>query len=115
MTELPQVPGMAELKPAGTDSVGMFRSMFGDPKPQNYSQLLDALRETDINLALATIYVDDNTGEAPGSIFHGWTAEIHDDEDMERSLSTAGWPTKEALLNDLKCAGAIMSTVIVNE
>lgn len=104
-----------QLPAPGTDETGMFRSAFGDPKPANLEQLRQALDELGISATTASVLISHDPDDEPP--FRGWNAEFTEDvqtaddlddggEDWEtRMLNTAGFPTKEALMEVLTQVG----------
>jgi hypothetical protein len=114
-----------DLPAPGADGTGMFRSAFGDPKPASLEQLRQALDEIGISATLASVVVDHCPDDEPP--FRGWSAEFCDDiqvsdeaddegEEWEtRMLNTAGFPTKEALMDVLTQVGVRTRNIHFNE
>lgn len=85
----------------------MFRSMFNDPKPANFSEMTATMSEMDVDTALAqaVIYSPDDQASAP---FIGWTAEVlPTDATGENGFETAGWENRDELVNALRSAGVV--------
>lgn len=103
----------------------MHRNMFGDPYPATLEQLIAAFAETAISPRLASVMINHDPDDAPP--FTGWSAEFSDDvqiaDDLDddgeqwetRTFSTAGFPTKEALLEVLGAVGVRLNQVSTYE
>lgn len=100
--ELPEPPEGLSLTKPGLDGSGMFRSAFGEPKPRSFDQLLEAMDEMEVDLYMIDeVAITDSREEPEDTVWHGWTAEIRTDAGMDDWIQTGGWPTREALVDDL--------------
>lgn len=83
----------------------MHKTTFGDPRPNTFAEIEEALMELDYLMegggAHARINPPDPASD--GTVFQGYTAEAVDDAGVE--FATAGYPDRESLVNDLKAAG----------
>lgn len=105
MTALPAAPEGLTLATPGADEEGMFRSAFGDPRPRTLAQILEVMEEKMVDASdFYEVQITDSTGEAEDSVFHGWTADFLPNEGDD-GIETGGWPTREALVADLKELG----------
>lgn len=117
MTDLPDPPEGLELSQAGADANGMFRSIFGEPKPRNLSQLNEAIYEMMLDIeTVFEVAITDSTSEPEDTVWYGWTAEIRTETPAGDAgwISTGGWPSREALVDDLKSVG-IRESLMVDE
>lgn len=120
MTALPKTPEGLTLTNVGNDETGMFRSAFGEPKPRTEAQLVEAMLEMDVMVSdVYEIAITDSTSEPEDTVWHGWTAEIRSEPDNDYGgdaswISTGGWPSREALVADLKKVG-FDDDIIVDE
>lgn len=109
MTDLPPVPEGLELSEVGNDESGMFRSVFGDPKPANLTQMNEVLTEFDVStkhLRDAIVGIDYSDDEG---VFAGYSAcisVIRDDGERELTeISTLGFKDKGELTQMLVAVG----------
>jgi hypothetical protein len=80
----------------------MKHNMFGEPRPANYAEIIEALDETGRSgdECSADVEYADDQGE-----FKGWTADVRDSESGDSVFGTLGYADKGDLLKDLKAAG----------
>lgn len=79
----------------------MRRNAFGDARPANYKEMIEALDERGAIGDEVNASVEFNEGEGE---FSGWTAEVRFNDSGDEVFSTLGYPSKEKIIADLKIA-----------
>lgn len=90
----------------------MFRTVFGDPRPYGFDELMTAIEESGISVDESDVVLDFETSESGPNC--GWCASISgpllSDDDVDGDgwveFSTYGYADKkEELVSDLRAAG----------
>lgn len=89
----------------------MKRNMFGEQQPENYDDLRGLINDRSFDVTTARVEIMDNTDDGGDLRFQGWCAEISGDADDGEGetelleINTCAWPSKDALIADLKACG----------
>lgn len=85
----------------------MHRTRFGEARPNNHEDMVEALMELDYCFegggSHARLQPPDPSNV--DTVFQGWTADAVDDFGVE--FSTAGYPERDAIVADLRAAGFV--------
>ena len=79
----------------------MKRNLFGDPRPANYDEIIEALDQRDADPIECNAELTFNEDEGD---YHGWSAEVRDNATGNEVFTTLGYESKEALIRDLEAA-----------
>lgn len=112
---------MPTLGQVGDDATGMFRTLFGEPRPRNADQFLEAMAELNISvedMGDAEVGIDYDPNEG---VYQGYSANVmvylkpdyYDEDDQEEMVefSTAGFKSRDDLIDMLIKFGVRASNV----
>ncbi len=74
----------------------MKRNIFGEPRPADYDELIEAIDEKGINPTQSVAFVEEESS--------GWSAELLDGE-ADASITTVAWSSLEELKQQLEAVG----------
>ena len=83
----------------------MHRNTFGDPRPNGYAEMDEAIEERNPDRHEMVADISHEEGDGEGDLYAGYCAEVRTAEEGDEVFSSLGYAERDDLIKDLAAAG----------